>query len=633
MNLNEILLPVVKKAIAGLYGAEIPDAFVQLQKTRKEFIGDITLVMFPLLKFSAKDPVQTGNEIGKTLLASSALISAFSVEKGFLNLSISDEHWLHFLKSLAESKSDLFSVSPKGRMMVEYASPNTNKPLHLGHLRNIFLGDSVASILKADGYSVVRTQIINDRGIHICKSMYAWLKFGNGETPEASGMKGDKLAGKYYVQFDKLMRGQADEQIKNWEAGIFGDIPESVSAEYSRLTATWAEKDDEKARKAISGKIRELANGQTQALRDAQEMLVKWERGDREVVDLWKKMNGWVYDGFNQTYDSMNVTFDKLYYESDTFLTGKKMVEEGLAKKVFFKKEDGSVWIDLTAEGMDEKVVQRSDGTAVYITQDIGTARLRMDDFPDLTGIVYTVGNEQDYHFKVLFLILAKLGYPWAKNCHHLSYGMVELRNADGQVGKMKSREGTIVDADDLIAEVLATARKLTVERGHIDGMTDDDKENLCEVIALGGLKYYLLKVDPKKRMVFNPEESVDLNGNTGPFIQYTHARIKSLLTKAGTIGSVTAGVGMTDTERDVVRILAEYPVVVREAAETFSPALVANYTYELAKAYNTFFQTVPVIKAESPELKEMRTCLSACVAKIISSSMGLLGIDVPERM
>ena len=636
MSLNLLLEPVISRAVHDLYLSEIKSSQIQLQKTRKEFEGDITLVLFPLLKIAAKSPEQTGNEIGQKLLASTDLVSGFNCVKGFLNLVISDNYWLNFLSNLSVNNNFGKILEGGSRKMVEYASPNTNKPLHLGHLRNIFLGNSVANLLMASGNPVVRTQIINDRGIHICKSMYAWLKFGNGETPESGNLKGDKLAGKYYVQFDKLMRSQSDEVIAKWENGEMGDVPNKVTDEYKKLKTALVEKDDEKARKTVQGKIRELANGQTQALRDAQEMLVKWEQGDKEVVALWKKMNGWVYEGFNQTYASMGVSFDKLYYESDTFITGKKMVADGLSKRIFFQKPDGSVWIDLTADGLDEKVVQRADGTAVYITQDIGTASQRMHDFPDLDGIVYTVGNEQDYHFKVLFLILEKLGYKWAQNCYHLSYGMVELRNSDGEIGKMKSREGTIVDADDLIDEVIDKARQMTSERGHIEGMTEDQKEKLYRMIALGGLKYFLLKVDPKKRMVFNPEESVDLNGNTGPFIQYVHARICSLVAKAGGVGSILCrggGIALQSAERDVIRLLAEYPEVVAEAAQTYSPAVVANYCYELAKTYNTFFQSIPVMKAESDELRAMRVGLSICVAKVIRSGMELLGVEVPERM
>lgn len=627
MNLNELLVPEIAKTIEELYGQTVEESLIQLQKTRKEFDGDITLVTFPFTKLAGKSPEDAGKEIGEKLCESVDLITGHNVVKGFLNLVISDKHWLSVLEGITKNPEFGRNQEKKGRMMVEYASPNTNKPLHLGHLRNIFLGYSVAQILEADGHEVEKTQIINDRGIHICKSMLAWQLYGNGETPDSAGMKGDKLVGKYYVEFDKAMREESSVIMQAWESGDFSDTPATIKDEVERFQEAMEGKD-EKTQKGIKGKIKELANNQTRMMADAQDMLKKWEAKDPEVYQLWEKMNGWCYDGFDMTYATMGVDFDKLYYESNTFITGKQMVEEGLEKGIFFQKDDGSVWIDLSDEGLDEKLVLRADGTAVYITQDIGTATERMDDYPDLAGIVYTVGNEQDYHFKVLFLILEKLGYQWAKNCYHLSYGMVDLPS-----GKMKSREGTVVDADDIMAETIEEAKVMTQERGHIEGMSVEEKTQLYHTIGLGGLKYYLLKVDPKKRMMFNPEESIDLNGNTGPFIQYAHARICSLLRKADSVGSIDMNAELHESERELLKHLAAYPETVSEAAAEFSPALIANYTYDLAKLYNSFFQSISVFKEENIALRDMRLHLSESVGKVIKSSMGLLGIQVPERM
>jgi len=495
-------------------------------------------------------------------------------------------------------------------------------------LRNVFLGHSVAEILSANGNDVVRTQIINDRGIHICKSMLAWQRFGNGETPESSGLKGDKLVGKYYVEFDKALREESKTVMENWNNGNFQNAAADIVAEYRRLNQTLKEKDDEKAKKTIEGKIKELANSQTPIMSAVKEMLLKWEANDEEVYSLWKKMNSWVYDGFGETYKTMGVNFEKLYYESDTYIYGKKIVEEGLNKGVFYKKEDGSVWVNLTDEGLDEKIVLRADGTAVYMTQDIGTARQRFTDYPKLNGIIYTVGNEQDYHFKVLFLILKKLGYTWAQNCFHLSYGMVDLPS-----GKMKSREGTVVDADDLMEEVIQKAKEMTQERGHIDGMDDVEKENLYRMIGLGGLKYYLLKVDPKKRMLFDPVESVDLNGNTGPFIQYAHARISSLLRKADKLNPLKTAVTLEPAEKELIKQLVEYPVVLEQAAHEYSPALIANYSFDLVQRFNSFYQSVSIFKEEDLDKQNMRLVLSSNVGQTIKNAMHLLGIEVPERM
>ena len=516
-------------------------------------------------------------------------------------------------------------------MMVEYASPNTNKPLHLGHLRNIFLGDAVASILKANGHPVVRTQIINDRGIHICKSMLAWEKFsplnekGERENPANTGMKGDKLVGKYYVEFDKQMNLEVASVLVEWQKG---NIAEAAKEEYLKLEAAKAGKNEQQL-KEIDSKIKELAKNHTPLLKEAKEMLIKWEARDPQTYLLWTTMNGWVYAGFTKTYEQMNVSFDKLYYESDTYLLGKDVVAEGLTKGVFYKKDDGSVWIDLSDEGLDEKIVLRSDGTAVYMTQDIGTAIERFKDYPDLNGLVYTVGNEQDYHFKVLFLILQKLGYSWAENCHHLSYGMVDLPS-----GKMKSREGTVVDADELMDEVISKASEMTKERGHLNDMSDSEKEDLYAQIGLSGLKYYLIKVDPKKRMLFDPAESIDLNGNTGPFIQYTHARICSLLEKAGAYESTIAmDHNLCSQEKELIKTLLKFPQAIADSAATYSPSVLANYCYELVKAYNYFYQNVKILPESETQIKSNRLLISKSTARVINLALSILGIYAPNRM
>jgi arginyl-tRNA synthetase len=621
---------------AVLFGVEVSNEQIQFQKTRKDVEGDLTLVLFPFVKILKTSPNEIGQKIGDYLVAECSFIERYEIVSGFLNLVFSADHWLEQLAAINQKEQYGYS-SPgsKPTLMVEYSSPNTNKPLHLGHLRNNFLGYSVAEILKANGHEVIKTQIINDRGIHICKSMLAWERFspinakGERETPENTGLKGDKLVGKYYVEFDKHFNAEAKAIIADWEQGKFDLYPEVIVAEFKRLTEA-KEGKDEKALKGLDDKIKDLAKNQTAILRDAKEMLVKWEARDPQVYLLWTTMNSWVYEGFDVTYIAMGVDFDKLYYESDTFLLGKDVVQEGLAKGVFFRKDDGSVWIDLTADGLDEKLVLRSDGTAVYMTQDIGTAIDRYKDFPDLNGIIYTVGNEQDYHFKVLFLILEKLGYAWAKNCFHLSYGMVDLPS-----GKMKSREGTVVDADDLMAEVIADAAAMTKERGHLDGMSEEEREDLYRKIGMGGLKYYLLKVDPKKRMQFNPEESIELNGNTGPFIQYAHARICSLIAKSGytDLSFASESIVMNHEEKEIVKQLAAFPSVIDEAATSYSPAVLANYTFELVKLYNHFYQSVSILIEPNEDTKRMRLSLSKNVAKVIDRSMRLLGVEVPERM
>jgi arginyl-tRNA synthetase len=593
MKLQSTLATHVKDAVKKIYDVEIDH--LEFQPTRKDFEGDITLVTFPMLKALKTNPVKLGEEIGNYLTENVAEVSAFNVVKGFLNIVLSDAYFLNFFSEMKDRKD--FGILPAAEdakgIMVEYSSPNTNKPLHLGHIRNILLGFSVAEILSAAGNKAYKTQIINDRGIHICKSMLAWERFGNGETPESAGIKGDKLVGNYYVKFDQEYKKEISELMKT---------------------------------KGIS---EEAAKAEAPILVEAKQMLLKWEAGDPEVVALWEKMNQWVYDGFEKTYDALGVDFDKNYYESDTYLLGKDVVNQGLEKGVFYKKDDGSVWIDLTDEGLDEKIVLRSDGTAVYMTQDIGTAIQRVKDF-DISGMVYTVGNEQDYHFKVLFLILKKLGFDWADYLYHLSYGMVDLPS-----GKMKSREGTVVDADDLIAEMTETARNISEELGKLDGYTEVEKEELYRIIGLGALKYYILKVDPKKRILFNPEESVDFQGNTGPFIQYTYARIQSIIRKADFDFKkpVEDGYKFHEKERSLIKQLQLYPETIQLAAENHSPALIANYTYELVKEFNSFYQNVTILGTEDVTEKTLRVQLANSVGNVIKSSFSLLGIQVPERM
>jgi arginyl-tRNA synthetase len=587
------IIAATQKAILELYKEEVAESVINIQDTRKEFEGQATIVVFPITKISKKSPEQTANEIGEYLVANVADVTKFNVVKGFLNLSIAESY---FLKQFNEEilKPDFGVYAPNGKkVMVEYSSPNTNKPLHLGHVRNNLLGYSVSELLKAYGYDVVKVNLVNDRGIHICKSMLAWQKWGNGETPQSTGLKGDHLVGKYYVIFDKEYKKEID----------------ALKAE---------------------GQTEEEAKKNAPLIKEAQQMLLKWEQGDEEVVSLWKTMNEWVYAGFNVTYKNLGVDFDKFYYESNTYLLGKGTVDEGLAKGVFFKKEDGSVWIDLTADGLDQKLVLRADGTSVYITQDLGTAEMKHDDF-NMDESIYVVGNEQDYHFKVLFLILEKLGKSWAKGLYHLSYGMVDLPN-----GKMKSREGTVVDADELIESMVTTAREKTEELGKTNDFSEEDKEELYKNIGLGALKYFLLKVEPKKRLLFNPAESIDFQGNTGPFIQYTHARIKSLLSKSDYkfgVGRLEFG-GISDVELEMILQLAKYPEEIAIAAKAYSPASLANYLYELAKLFNKFYHEVPpIVKTEEGDVKQFRLNLSKKTADIIHAGMLILGITSPERM
>jgi len=590
LNLQETLSSEIKKAIAQMYGVHLET--VDFQATRKDFEGDITVVVFPILRLVKGNPVAIGEAVGSYLVENVTEVSKFNVVKGFLNLVLSDSYYLSFFNSVTDF-SDFGKKEPSGdAMMVEYSSPNTNKPLHLGHVRNVLLGYSVSEILKASGRTVYKTQIINDRGIHICKSMLAWKLFGKNETPKSSGLKGDKLVGNYYVKFDK--------EYKKEIAVLLND-----------------------------GKTEEEAKANAPILLLAKDMLLKWEAGDPDTVALWTEMNGWVYEGFDETYKNIGVDFDKLYYESKTYLLGKEFVEEGLSSGVFLRRDDGSVWCDLTDEGLDEKIVLRSDGTAVYMTQDIGTAIQRVKDFRDVKGMIYTVGNEQEYHFQVLFLILKKLGFDWAKHLYHLSYGMVDLPS-----GKMKSREGTVVDADDLISEMAATAKKISEELGKIDDFSIEEKENLYHTIGLGALKYYILKVDPKKRILFNPEESVDFQGNTGPFIQYTYARIQSILRKAGSRGDISvADYQLHGKEKAVIKMLQLFPEIIQQAADNYSPAIVANYTYELVKEFNSFYQNVSILAADSDVEKEFRVQLASGVSEVIKSAFSLLGIHVPERM
>ncbi|MCR5861744.1 arginine--tRNA ligase [Flavobacterium sp. J372] len=594
MALSQLLTSHIQEAAQKLFGITLDN--VELQATRRDFEGDITMVIFPLLKLVKSNPAELGNKIGQYLAENTAEVERFNVVSGFLNLVISDKYYINFFNAIKDNARYGYKSAEAGgkAIMVEYASPNTNKPLHLGHVRNVLLGYSVAEILKASGKKVYKTQIINDRGIHICKSMLAWEQFGNGETPETEGVKGDKLVGKYYVEFDKAYKNQINDLIDN-------------------------------------GLNEEEAKKQAPILLQAQEMLRQWEAGDPEVVKLWEMMNSWVYEGFDTTFKNIGVDFDKNYYESNTYLLGKDVVEQGLEKGVFEKDLDGSVWIDLTPDGLDRKIVLRSDGTAVYMTQDIGTAIQRVKDFPDVGGMVYTVGNEQDYHFKVLFLILKKLGFSWAESLYHLSYGMVDLPS-----GKMKSREGTVVDADDLMDEMMVTAKAISEELGKLEGYSDEEKERLYKIIGLGALKYYILKVDPKKRILFDPKESVDFAGNTGPFIQYTYARIQSLIRKADFNFSQSlnaADINLHEKEKELLKAIAQFPNIIQSAADNHSPALVANYVYDLVKEYNSFYQSVPVLGSEVENEKIFRVQLSKKVGETIKSAFALLGIDVPERM
>ena len=597
MNLETQLTQGVITAIQKLYNQTIDGSLVQFQKTKKEFEGDITLVVFPFVKIARKSPEQTAEQLAAELKNQYPMIRSYNIIKGFLNLSIDSSYWLSELEIMhAESRFGTKMPDENADlMMIEYSSPNTNKPLHLGHIRNNLLGFSIAEIQKANGWQVVKTNIVNDRGIHICKSMLAWKLFGNGETPESTGMKGDHLVGKYYVEFDKAYKAEIRELM---EKGL----------------------SEEEAKK------------EAQLTKQAQEMLLKWEQGDEEVRSLWHTMNSWVYAGFDETYRKLGVDFDKIYYESETYTQGKEKVEEGVAKGVFYRREDNSVWADLTADGLDEKLLLRADGTSVYMTQDIGTAKIRYEEYP-IKKMVYVVGNEQNYHFQVLSILLDKLGFAWGKDLVHFSYGMVELPE-----GKMKSREGTVVDADDLIEEMISTARETSQELGKLDGITEEEAVNIARMVGLGALKYFILKVDPKKSMTFNPKESIDFNGNTGPFIQYTHARIKSVLRKADEQGishkSLTGkNIPLSEKENYLVQTLTEFPQIVKEAGDEFSPALIANYIYELVKEYNQFYHDFSILREENADLKVFRLVLSETIANVIKTGMGLLGIEVPERM
>jgi arginyl-tRNA synthetase len=597
MNLENTIGNLVAQVIDSLYGLKLDASLIQLQKTKKEFEGELTVVIFPFVKAARKSPEQTGQEIGEFLLKHNPIVSGFNVIKGFLNLSISQNYWLETLKDihLTVDYGKTAAKEDAETMMIEYSSPNTNKPLHLGHIRNNLLGNSISEIQKANGWKVVKTNIVNDRGIHICKSMLAWKLFGNGETPESTGMKGDHLVGKYYVVFDKAYK-----------------------AEIANLM--------------VKGATEEEAKKTAPLILEAQKMLLAWENDDKEVRQLWEMMNAWVYAGFDVTYKQLGVDFDKIYYESETYIDGKEKVEEGLANGVLYRREDGSVWADLTSEGLDEKLLLRSDGTSVYMTQDIGTAKLRYDDY-NIKKMVYVVGNEQDYHFKVLSIVLDKLGFEWGKDLVHFSYGMVELPE-----GKMKSREGTVVDADDLMTEMIDTARETSQELGKLDNCTPEEIERIARMVGLGSLKYFMLKVDPRKSMTFNPKESIDFNGNTGPFIQYTHARIKSVLRKATDQGidfSTISDTGLVISEKEsyLVQLLTEFPGIIKLAGDEFSPALVANYIYDLVKEYNQFYHDFSILKEDNLQLKQFRLVLSESVAAIIKTGMGLLGIEVPERM
>jgi arginyl-tRNA synthetase len=606
MNIEKRLIPAVVRAIKTLYGEEVSADQVQLQKTKKEFEGHLTLVVFPFLRISKKKPEVTAQEIGEYLVQNENVISKFNVIKGFLNLTIASSAWVELLNKIQSQKN--YGIVPATEdsplVMIEYSSPNTNKPLHLGHVRNNLLGVALANIIGANGNKVVKTNIVNDRGIHICKSMLAWLKWGNGETPESTGKKGDHLIGDYYVAFDKHYRAEVKELMAQYQA-------KGMSEEEAKA----------------------MAEKESPLMKEAHEMLVKWEQNDPEVRGLWAKMNSWVYAGFDETYKALGVTFDKIYYESDTYLEGKEKVEEGLKKGLFFKKEDGSVWADLTPEGLDQKLLLRSDGTSVYMTQDIGTAKLRFQDYP-INKMIYVVGNEQNYHFQVLSILLDKLGFEWGKDLLHFSYGMVELPN-----GKMKSREGTVVDADDLIEKMVEDAKQVSADKiNKLTDITEEEANEIARIVGLGALKYFILKVDPRKNMLFNPEESIDFNGNTGPFIQYTYARIRSVLRKAAEAGIVVpetleTGIELSEKEESLVQLLSEFATNVKIAGKDYSPSTIANYCYDLVKEFNQFYHDYSILHEEDEKKMVFRLVLSANVAKVIRLGMGLLGIDVPERM
>lgn len=605
MNIEQKLVSSVIGGLKALYGQDVPAAQVQLQKTKKEFEGHLTLVVFPFLRMSKKGPEQTAQEIGEYLQANEPSVAAFNVIKGFLNLTIASSAWIELLNGIhADKQYGIVAATDNSPLvMIEYSSPNTNKPLHLGHVRNNLLGNALANIVAANGNKVVKTNIVNDRGIHICKSMLAWQKYGNGETPESSGKKGDHLIGDYYVSFDKHYKAEVKELMAKFQS-------EGMNEEEAKAKA----------------------ETESPLMKEAREMLVKWEANDPEVRALWKKMNDWVYAGFDETYRMMGVTFDKIYYESNTYLEGKEKVMEGLEKGFFYRKEDGSVWADLTGEGLDHKLLLRADGTSVYMTQDIGTAKLRFADYP-IDKMIYVVGNEQNYHFQVLSILLDKLGFEWGKGLVHFSYGMVELPE-----GKMKSREGTVVDADDLMAEMIDTAKETSNELGKLDGLTKEEADNIARIVGLGALKYFILKVDARKNMTFNPKESIDFNGNTGPFIQYTYARIQSVLRKAKEAGieipaQLPAGIELSEKEEGLIQMVADFAAIVKQAGEDYSPSIIANYTYDLVKEYNQFYHDFSILREENEAVKIFRLALSENVAKVVRLGMGLLGIEVPDRM
>ena len=605
MNIEQKLVSSVIGGLKALYGQDVPAAQVQLQKTKKEFEGHLTLVVFPFLRMSKKGPEQTAQEIGEYLQANEPSVAAFNVIKGFLNLTIASSAWIELLNGIhADKQYGIVAATDNSPLvMIEYSSPNTNKPLHLGHVRNNLLGNALANIVAANGNKVVKTNIVNDRGIHICKSMLAWQKYGNGETPESSGKKGDHLIGDYYVSFDKHYKAEVKELMAKFQS-------EGMNEEEAKAKA----------------------EAESPLMKEAREMLVKWEANDPEVRALWKKMNDWVYAGFDETYRMMGVTFDKIYYESNTYLEGKEKVMEGLEKGFFYRKEDGSVWAGLTGEGLDHKLLLRADGTSVYMTQDIGTAKLRFADYP-IDKMIYVVGNEQNYHFQVLSILLDKLGFEWGKGLVHFSYGMVELPE-----GKMKSREGTVVDADDLMAEMIDTAKETSNELGKLDGLTKEEADNIARIVGLGALKYFILKVDARKNMTFNPKESIDFNGNTGPFIQYTYARIQSVLRKAKEAGieipaQLPAGIELSEKEEGLIQMVADFAAIVKQAGEDYSPSIIANYTYDLVKEYNQFYHDFSILREENEAVKVFRLALSENVAKVVRLGMGLLGIEVPDRM
>ena len=605
MNIEQNLVSSVIGGLKALDGQDVPAAQVQLQKTKKEFEGHLTLVVFPFLRMSKKGPEQTAQEIGEYLQANEPSVAAFNVIKGFLNLTIASSAWIELLNGIhADKQYGIMAATDNSPLvMIEYSSPNTNKPLHLGHVRNNLLGNALANIVAANGNKVVKTNIVNDRGIHICKSMLAWQKYGNGETPESSGKKGDHLIGDYYVSFDKHYKAEVKELMAKFQS-------EGMNEEEAKAKA----------------------EAESPLMKEAREMLVKWEANDPEVRALWKKMNDWVYAGFDETYRMMGVTFDKIYYESNTYLEGKEKVMEGLEKGFFYRKEDGSVWADLTGEGLDHKLLLRADGTSVYMTQDIGTAKLRFADYP-IDKMIYVVGNEQNYHFQVLSILLDKLGFEWGKGLVHFSYGMVELPE-----GKMKSREGTVVDADDLMAEMIDTAKETSNELGKLDGLTKEEADNIARIVGLGALKYFILKVDARKNMTFNPKESIDFNGNTGPFIQYTYARIQSVLRKAKEAGieipaQLPVGIELSEKEEGLIQMVADFAAIVKQAGEDYSPSIIANYTYDLVKEYNQFYHDFSILREENEAVKVFRLALSENVAKVVRLGMGLLGIEVPDRM